>query len=434
MTRPEPHWYALGNLGSNIFSQAFATYAIFFYIDHLRGPVGAITAALAVQSIWHAVLNPVIGQLSDRTRTKRGRRVPYIAGLSLPLGVIFILMWHPLVGHSSLAWYFLVIVMLFDLTYLAVVLNWTSLFPEMFRTIQSRSQAQSPRQAIGIVALMIGVAVPPLLYGHFGWTAMGLILGVIGTAGFLLSLVGVKESSPLDASLQPSAQTNLRDSWRLICTSQGFAQFLGTNFLVQLTLGIIPAVLPFYAKYVLHASHSMLSALLASIFVIALIAVVPWTRWIRRKGSHHAVLWAVGWLALGVIPFIFAPNIVWALTGTILLGIGLAGFLVLADVLISEVIDQDAHQLGRRREGIFYGINGFILRLGVTIQALLLYIVLHFSGYYANSMGIAPPLTRLGFRALAGVVPLFLLLGAWFLIRNFNVPQSPSEWVEFPGA
>jgi GPH family glycoside/pentoside/hexuronide:cation symporter len=343
-------------------------------------------------------------------------------------------MWHPLVGHSNLSWYFLIIVMLFDLTYLAVVLNWTSLFPEMFRTIQARSRAQSPRQAIGIVALMVGVAAPPLLYGHFGWTAMGLILGVIGTAGFLLSLVGVKETSTLDTSLRPPTQTNLRDSWRLIRTSQGFGQFLGTNFLVQLTLGIIPAVLPFYAKYVLHASHSMLSALLASIFVIALIAVIPWTRWIRRQGSHRAILWAIGWLALGVIPFIFAPNIVWALTGAILLGIGLAGFLVLADVLISEVIDQDAHQQGRRREGIFYGINGFILRLGVSIQALLLYIVLHFSGYYANPMGLAPPLARIGFRVLAGIVPLLLLLGAWFLIRNFSVPQSPSEWVEPPGA
>ena len=434
MTRPEPHWYALGNLGSNIFSQAFATYAIFFYIDHLRGPVGAITAALAVQSIWHAVLNPMIGQLSDRTRTKRGRRVPYIAVLSLPLGVIFVLMWHPLVSHSGLAWYFLMIVVLFDLTYLAVVLNWTSLFPEMFRTIQTRSRAQSPRQAIGIVALIIGVAVPPLLYGHFGWTAMGIILGSIGTAGFLLSLIGVKEASTLNISLRQSSPTNLRTSWHLIRTSQGFGQFLGTNFLVQLTLGIIPAVLPFYAKYVLHASHSMLSSLLASIFVVALIAVVPWTRWIRRKGSHHAILWAIGWLSLGVIPLIFAPNIFWALTGAILLGIGLAGFLVLADVLISEVIDQDAHQQGTRREGIFYGINGFILRLGVSIQALLLYVVLHFSGYYANSMGIAPPLTRLGFRALAGIVPLFLLLGAWFLIRNFNVPQSPAEWVESPEA
>jgi GPH family glycoside/pentoside/hexuronide:cation symporter len=343
-------------------------------------------------------------------------------------------MWHPLVSHSGLAWYFLVIVVLFDLTYLAVVLNWTSLFPEMFRTIQTRSRAQSPRQAIGIVALIIGVAVPPLLYGHFGWTAMGIILGSIGTAGFLLSLIGVKEASTLNISLRQSSPTNLRTSWHLIRTSQGFGQFLGTNFLVQLTLGIIPAVLPFYAKYVLHASHSMLSSLLASIFVVALIAVVPWTRWIRRKGSHHAILWAIGWLSLGVIPLIFAPNIFWALTGAILLGIGLAGFLVLADVLISEVIDQDAHQQGTRREGIFYGINGFILRLGVSIQALLLYVVLHFSGYYANSMGIAPPLTRLGFRALAGIVPLFLLLGAWFLIRNFNVPQSPAEWVESPEA
>ncbi|MHB1610890.1 MAG: MFS transporter [Sulfobacillus sp.] len=424
MKPPQPQWYALGNLGSNIFSQAFATFALFFYIDHLRGPVGAITAALAVQSLWHAVLNPIIGQLSDRTRTRYGRRIPYIAGLSIPLGVIFFLLWHPLVSASNLAWYFLIVVMLFDFTYLAVVLNWTSLFPEMFRSIQARSRAQASRQAVGIVALMVGVAAPPLLYGRLGWTSMGLILGVIGTAGFLLSLKGAKEATPLESS--PS-HWNWVEPWTLMRTSWGFQRFLGTNFLVQLTLGLIPAVLPFYAKYVLHTSHSMLSLLLASIFVVALIAVVPWTRWIRKRGSHLGILWAIGWLAMGVTPFIWAPDTLWVFSGCLLLGIGLAGFLVLADVLIAEVIDQDAQIHGTRREGLFYGINGFILRLGVSVQALLLYLALHFSHYHANTLGFATTSVRWGLRGLAGVIPLMLLIMAWSVIRHFDVPPSPSE-------
>lgn len=420
---PHPHWYALGNLGSNIFSQAFATFALFFYIDHLRGPIGAITVVMAIQSVWHAVLNPILGQLSDRTRSSRGRRIPYIAGLALPLGVVFALLWHPLVGHSTLALYFLVLVVLFDTLYLAVVLNWTSLFPEMFRTITERTRAQSSRQAIGIVALMIGVAAPPLLYGHWGWTTMGILLAAIGTLGFLLSLRGSVETQGEESVKVPP--WHISEPWHLFRSAAGFPRYLATNFLVQLTLGLIPAVLPFYAKYVLHIHHALLSLVLASIFVVALATVVPWVRWIRHQGSHRAIRWAVGCLTIGVMPFIWAKNLTWVFAGTIIIGIGLAGFLSLADVLLAEVIDLDARGTGIRREGIFYGINGFVLRLGVSIQALLLFLVLHYSGYHANSRGIAPPLVSIGFRCLVGVIPLVLLASAWWIIRHFDVPESP---------
>lgn len=421
---PQPHWYALGNLGSNIFSQAFATFALFFYIDHLRGPIGAITVVMAIQSVWHAVLNPAIGQLSDRTRSSRGRRIPYIAGLAIPLGVVFALLWHPLVGRSHLALYFLVLVVLFDTLYLAVVLNWTSLFPEMFRTIAERSRAQSSRQAIGIVALMIGVALPPILYGRLGWTTMGILLAVIGTGGFLFSLRGSVELQ--ETTSAPVPQWQIAEPWHLFRSAVGFRRYLATNFLVQLTLGLIPAVLPFYAKYVLHISHGLLSLVLASIFVVALATVVPWTRWMRHQGSHRAILWAIGFLGVGVMPFIWAKSLTWVLVGTVIIGIGLAGFLSLADVLLAEVIDLDATQGHVRREGLFYGINGFVLRLGVSIQALFLYLVLHYSGYQANSQGIAPPLVSLGFRMLVGVVPLLLLITAWWTIRRFDVPESPT--------
>lgn len=421
---PHPHWYALGNLGSNIFSQAFATFALFFYIDHLRGPIGAITVMMAIQSVWHAVLNPVIGQLSDRTRSSRGRRIPYIAGLAIPLGLVFALLWHPLVGRSHLALYFLVLVVLFDTLYLAVVLNWTSLFPEMFRTIAERSRAQSSRQTIGIVALMIGVALPPIIYGHLGWTWMGIFLAIIGTGGFLFSLKGSAEAQ--ERTPVPVPQWQIAEPWHLFRSATGFRRYLATNFLVQLTLGLIPSVLPFYAKYVLHISHGLLSLVLASIFVVALIAVVPWTRWMRRQGTHRAILWAIGCLAVGVMPFIWAKNLTWVLAGTVIIGIGLAGFLSLADVLLAEVIDLDATHSQVRREGLFYGINGFVLRLGVSIQALLLYLVLHYSGYRANSQGIAPPLVSLGFRILVGVIPLLLLTAAWWIIRDFDVPESPT--------
>ncbi len=415
-----PRWYALGNLGSNIFSQAFATFILFFYIDHLHAPLAGITIAMTIQSVWHAILNPIIGQISDRTRTRYGRRMPYIAALSIPLGVIFFLLWHPIVPSRWLSVYFLVMVLLFDLFYLSVVLNWTSLFPEMFQTISQRTQAQSPRQIVGVIALLIGVAAPPILYGHWGWSWMGAILGVIGTLGFLLSLYGSQERS---LTSLPSSRISLTESWKLLTGFKGFRRFLLMNFLVQLTLGLIPAVLPFYAKYVLHISHTVLSLLLASIFVTALIAITPWSHWIKRQGSHRGIRWAIVFLIIGLSPF-FVPNNTGVFLAAVLLGVGLGGFLVLADVLIAEAIDVDARLRDSRREGVFYGINGFILRLGVSVQSLLLYAVLHGTHFQPNRTGYAPMAVQDGFRVLISLIPMVLLVMAYLVIRHHDVPES----------
>ncbi|PSR26875.1 MAG: MFS transporter [Sulfobacillus thermosulfidooxidans] len=417
-----PTWYALGNLGSNIFSQTFATFILFFYIDHLHAPLAGITLAMTIQSVWHAVLNPVIGQISDRTKSRYGRRIPYIAGMSIPLGLIFFLLWHPLVSQKELSLYFLIMVLLFDLTYLTVVLNWTSLFPEMFQTIGERTRAQSPRQIVGVIALLIGVASPPLLYGHWGWTVMGAILSGIGTLGFLLSLHGSHERVHAPSS---SARFSLIQSWNVLKEFKGFRRFLLMNFLIQLTLGLVPAVLPFYAKYVLHLSHGILSILLASIFVIALFCIVPWTHIIERIGSHQGIRWTIGLLAVGLLPFLLLGNLPGIFGGAVVLGAGLGGFLVLADVLMAEVIDWDAHEGNIRREGLFYGINGFILRLGVSIQAVLLYIVLHSTGFKPNPTGVASIAVQDGFRLLMGFIPLVFLFLAYIVIRRYDVPPSP---------
>ncbi|WP_084660839.1 MFS transporter [Sulfobacillus thermosulfidooxidans] len=248
------------------------------------------------------------------------------------------------------------------------------------------------------------------------------ILSGIGTLGFLLSLHGSHERPHTPSS---SARFSLIQSWNVLKEFKGFRRFLLMNFLIQLTLGLVPAVLPFYAKYVLHMSHGILSILLASIFVIALFCIVPWTHIIERIGSHQGIRWTIGLLAVGLLPFLLLGNLPGIFGGAVVLGAGLGGFLVLADVLMAEVIDWDAHEGKIRREGLFYGINGFILRLGVSIQAVLLYIVLHSTGFKPNPTGVAPIAVQDGFRLLMGFIPLVFLFLAYLVIRRYDVPPSP---------
>jgi len=415
--------YGLGSLGTNIFAQAFSTFVLFFYIDHLHAPLGPITAAMAVQSVWHAVLNPMVGWLSDRTRTRLGRRLPYIAVGTLPLGLVFWLLWRPFVPRPALAVYFLVMVALFDLLYLVTVINWTSLFPEVFQSLEERARVSSWRQGFGIAALMIGVAAPPVLYGRFGWSTMGLILAVVGTGGFLGPVFGLlpalKELRPPGRHLEAGA------ALRHTLAQPGFLRYLGANFLVQFVLVVIPAGMPFFAKYVLHLTHTRLTIMLAVTFLLAIILVRPWAGVILRLGSKRAFRLAMGILAVSVVPFFFIRTFLEGVAATALIGVGLSGFLMLVDIIMAEIIDDDAKRVGVRREGVYYGVNGFVLRFGTTLESLVLFGILTVTHYHANPAGMATPAVKDGFRLLMAGVPLAALLGALALFRGYRVDESP---------
>jgi GPH family glycoside/pentoside/hexuronide:cation symporter len=382
---------------------------------------------MGLQGIWNAILNPLAGQLSDRTHTRWGRRVPYIAVASAPLGLVYWLVWRPVVDRSALPWYFAITVTLFDLFYVVTVLNWTSLFPDMYRTIEDRSKTQAWRESIGVVALMIGVSSPPILYARFGWSAMGLGFAIIGTAGFLVSILGARTAVATQDSTPRAAPLSVLTAFRQTATNGSFLSYLAMNFFIQFTFSLIPAALPFFAKYVMHMHGVDLSLLLASIFVVALAAMWPWSRYLARVGSHRAMQTTLVLLTLGVLPFWWLTHLAWALVAGVVLGLGLAGFLCLADVLIAEVIDADAKKNGQRREGSFYGINGFAIRFGVSLEALVVYTVFHFTGYHANAAGYAPPLVQWGLRFMIGGVPLLAYGIAAIGLRYFRAEESPRE-------
>ncbi|MCL5116753.1 MAG: MFS transporter [Firmicutes bacterium] len=329
---------------------------------------------------------------------------------------MFWLLWHPLVGQHGLVWYFLIMVALFDGLYLMVVINWTSLFPEMFRSLKSRAEVARWRQGIGIVALMIGVSLPPILYGRFGWSTMGALLAVVGTLGFLAVVWGGR-GNPQTTMPAPTTPEPLWHPFWAVLKEPGFIRYLTMNFLVQFVLVLIPAAMPFFGKYVLHLRHSQLSLMLASAFIVAILTVYPWSRLIPRWGSRRSLTTAVGIMTVAVLLYFAAHRFAMGVMASMVLGVGLGGFLMLIDIVMAEIIDAHAARQGVRREGAFYGVNGFILRFGTTLEALIIYLVFHVTGYHANSAGIASPDVRLGIRLLMAGIPAVALLGALWAFR-----------------
>ena len=437
--------YAAGSLGVALSYQAFSTYIQFLYIDTLGVRATWIGLVWAIYGIWNAVNDPLSGYLSDRTRTAWGRRLPWMFGSFIPLVLTFYLLWFP---FGSVAWsefallfYFLAVVLAFDLCWTVFVMNWTALFPEMASGESERAGLSALREVFSIFGLLVGVALPPIIAGA-DWSnrgRMAYLLAIVTLISLLLSLVGSKERREFAAEPAPP----FRESLRLTLRNRDFLYFLGANLMIQYVFLGLAAAIPFYAKYVLQIQgparlggflldvEMQNSLLLAAAFLAALPAMALWWVLARRFGAWRALRAASLLGAAIALYFFFPSSFAGGLLGTTAFGIALAGLLMLTNPLVADITDADEVANGARREGMFFGINGLVIRFAFVIQGILTAVVFTLTGYVNPSDGVLYPVqpdtALFGMRLLTGGVPAIALVVAFLLLRGYSLHGARAE-------
>lgn len=434
--------YATGSLGVALSYQAFGTYIQFLYIDVLGLKATLVGVGWSLFGIWNAVNDPLAGHLSDRTRTRWGRRRPWIATAFIPLGLFFYLLWAPPApliagGEVPLFVWFMAVVLIFDLLWTLVVMNWAALFPEMIPDARQRAGVSGWRQFFSVIGLLVGVALPPLLVGAdwSGREAMGAALAAITTVAFGLALLGSREPPASPVAAMPLGPALLA-SWR----SLPFRWFLVANLHKEFIYCLLTASVPFWAKYVLGirapvtalgttlAPELQNSLLLGTAFVVAMLALPVWTAVAKRFGARRAWQASQAMFALAMPVVFVADDFVSGWAAMAAAGLGLSGLLVSPDVVIAEVIDDDETRTHRRREGMYFGLNGLVIRLAFTMQGLTMGAILGLSGYVPAGPADPHPVQAspalLGFRVLIAVFPFLASLVVIAALQRYRAVLS----------
>lgn len=429
--------YALGSLGVALSYQAFGTYIQFLYIDILGLKAQLVGAGWAVYGLWNAINDPLAGYLSDRTRTRWGRRRPWIAATFIPVGLFFYLLWvppQPLLqgGETPLFVYFMAAVLIFDLLWTLVVMSWTALFPEMIPDEKERAGVSGWRQVFSVVGLLLGVALPPALVGADwgGRGGMALVFGAITSLTLGVSLLGSRENPDVLREAQPAFVPALRAT----AANIAFRWFLTANLFKEFVFSMLTASIPFWAKYVLKINAPTMlfgleldvglqnSLLLGAALIMALPAIPVWALLARRVGGRRSWQLAHGVFSAALVFLFMVNDFRQAVAAVSLVGLGFAGLLVMPDLLISDVIDQDETVTGARREGLYFGMNGFIIRFAFSLQGLVVGAILGSTGYVgatpANLFPAQPDAAVLGIRFMVAGVPILAsLIVIWALER-----------------
>ena len=260
--------YGVGNLGVALFFNTTQTWLIFFYVDIVRLDARLVGLAFALAyGVWNAINDPLVGMLSDRTRTRWGRRVPYIAVGTPIVLLLFFLVWSPPVGGHPLAdprsWgllaWFAVVIALFDLANTAVSVPYVSLFPELYPRLSERTEVSIYRQVAAMIGTALGLAVMQPLAGWFGaragtvggWRYAGLVLGAVGAASLAVSLLGSREPA---RTAEPKQAMPLLQAFKATLVNRSFLTYMVADLMINFIWSWLSVMVPFFGKYVIGAT------------------------------------------------------------------------------------------------------------------------------------------------------------------------------------
>ncbi|MCJ7695078.1 MAG: MFS transporter [Anaerolineaceae bacterium] len=418
-------FYGLASLGSSTISGIYAALLPIFYQDYLGLSARWIGIASLVYAIWNAINDPLFGHITDHTRSRFGRRIPYMRFTAPFLGLTFILVWFAPPSASDFMQFvwMLVTMLLYDTCYTIIGLVHGALMPEITESDIQRNQLNISSTLFGLVGTLFGFLIPDFFRpkaGSMDTSLLSLQLSMVAVGficAFLIILASYKikerkEFSAVDTPLK------LWPSLKYTLTSKSFLIFVAMNFMGTMMVSMSTGAMFYLADYVAQTDTVVLMAYL----FIPLALGVPLTGLVVKKlgavGAQqlYLVISGLGLCALTILPVSFIP------ISIALAGLGLSGTQTLTYLLLGQVIDEDEVRTGVRREGAFYGANALFTKPAESIAIALMPFILQITHFVTRDQNngqifLEQPATALfGIRAIVGLIPgLALLIGALLL-------------------
>ncbi len=357
----------------------------FFFVSYFGMDAKWSALCWLLFGIWNALNDPLFGYVSDRTKFKLGRRIPYIRYGALAIAAVFVLAWVVFFDTGSDVQMFVqmfVSLFLFDMLYTAIATSLYVMPFEMAVTNEARSKILLVKVIFGLVALSVPLVLLAQLEGilnrslqqfQLTMTIIGVVAGVI----MFLSTFFYKENSYVKHEEQYPFIKSLVTCFK----NKNFIVFEVISFSVTYIQTALMLGLSYYFG---SCSVNYLFSYLA-MFAGIVVGIILWMKPGAKWGVKKCVVIMCSVFCAALLFLLFLGQYTLAsVVGFFGAGIGFAGGTYLIPMMNGDVIDFDEHLSGLRREGMYAGVNSLICKPAISIANALFPLMIQWFGYDAS--------------------------------------------------
>ncbi len=408
-----------------------------FFLNAFLLDVAGLRPAMAgsiflIVKLWDAVNDPIVGVLTDRTKSRWGRRRPWLLFAAIPFGLFFFLQWLvPPLSDWGKFWYYLVVAILLDAAYTAVNVPYAALTPELTHDYDERTSLSSYRMSFSILGGVFAAFLHTVIVGKFANVSTGYMVSAAVWTFFIIvpnwitfaftREVHFKEDRPKGPGFS--------EGLRIAFSNRAFVLVTLIYLMSWLSIQFVQTNLILYVKYWMGA-ESQFGTLVLAVQVSAFLFVLLWTRVSARIGKQTTYYIGMSfWIVVEIVLFFVQPGQMGLLfVLAILAGGGVSIGYLIPWSMIPDVIEMDELETGQRREGVFYGFFVFLQKLGISLGLAISNFVLEASGYVNQVPGgpipSQPSAVLLALRAFVSLAPAVILLTSFLAVRAYPISRE----------
>lgn len=407
-----------------------------FYLTEVVGLSPALAGLVfGIGKVWDAVSDPLMGYLSDRTKSRFGRRRVYFLVGIVPITLSFILLWLPMdfTSQGALFLYYSFAYILFATVFTMVMIPYSALAAELSGDYKTRNTLSGSRLFFSGFSSLLAATLPKIIIDSFngdpsgGYVAMSVVFGIFFALPWVFTYFGTWENKQ---AVQQSIPKNFMKEFLTIFRNRSFRIHILMYVFAYSAMDLLMALFTYYLTYYLRRP-TLYSVAMGTLMVVQLAMIMVYVRIANSKGKRFAyrmglLIWLTGMFCTLLLS---STSPVWlvALVCAVI-GLGTSAAVFIPYAILPNVIDVDELMTGSQRSGVYSGAMTLTRKLvqGALVMPMI-GMFLEMVGFMSNTEQTNQVLSRFFLFFIGG--PALLIIAGIVAATWFELSPKNSEVV-----